>query len=242
MIRINLLPSELRKGRRSVNPHALGVGATAAAALAAAVLWAWVHWVSIPGAVAAVDALKADLEDHKRKAAEVEALEKEVAAVKDQRDSVRNLIDRKVTWAKTLDDLANLVSGTYTLNGFDVCITDLSVAPLAAAVQARGPAAANRDKSERIEFAMKLRFKLIGAQFNLSGNYVKSFFDTVERSSWWRENGFVGKPEQDYKGDDPRWSDKIQRVVIDLPLKFTRQKVIGLQTAAKPTPAAAKAR
>ncbi|MFM2090516.1 MAG: hypothetical protein RLZZ127_1005 [Planctomycetota bacterium] len=242
MIRINLLPLELRKGRRSVNPHALGISATAAAAVLAACLWAWIHWVSLPGAIAAVDAHKATLEDRKRKAAQVEALEKEVATIKDQRDAVRNLIESKVTWAKTIDDLATLVSGTYTLNGFDVRISELAVTPVVAAAAARG-APANRDKSEKIEFAMKLRFKLLGAQLNLSGNYIKSFFDTVERSAWWGEHGFVGKPETDYKGDDPRWNDKIQRVVIDLPLKFTRQKVVGLQAAAKPNAApATKAR
>jgi hypothetical protein len=241
MIRINLLPSELRKGRRSVNPHALGISATAAAAVLAACLWAWIHWVSLPGAIAAVDAHKATLEDRKRKAAEVEALEKEVATIKDQRDAVRNLIESKVTWAKTIDDLATLVSGTYTLNGFDVRISELAVAPVVAAA-ARGPAA-SKDKSEKIEFAMKLRFKLLGTQSNLNGNYIKSFFDTVERSTWWTEHGFVGKPETDYKGDDPRWNEKIQRTVIDLPLKFTRQKVVGLQAAAKPSAApATKAR
>ncbi len=243
MIRINLLPSELRKGRRSVNPHALGIGATAAAAVLAACLWAWIHWVSLPGAIAAVDAHKATLEDRKRKAAEVEALEKEIAVLRDQRDAVRNLIESKVTWAKTIDDLASLVSGTFTLNGFDVRISELAVVPVVAAAgaraaAARGPAAA-KDKSEKIEFAMKLRFKLLGAQKNLNGNYIKSFFDTVERSTWWTEHGFVGKPETDYKGDDPRWNEKIQRTVIDLPLKFTRQKVVGLQTAAKPSAAPA---
>lgn len=231
MIRINLLPSELRKGQRSVNPHVLGIGASAAAALFMAGLWAWVHWSSLPGAGAAVDAYKVTLDEKTKAAAEVEELEKVIAVIKDQRDSVLALIDRKVLWAKTLDDLADLVaSGFNANNGFSVRISELSISPLAAAAAARGPAAA-RDKSEKVEFSLKLRFKLIGAQLNQSGNYIENFFTTVERSAWWRENGFIRRVEDKYKGDDPQWKDKIQRVTIEMPLEFTRQKLVGLAVA-----------
>jgi len=57
---------------------------------------------------------------------------------------------------------------------------------------------------------------------------VRSFFQTVDLSRFWRDNGFTGRSEEPFKGDSPQFKENIGRVVTDLPLEWTRVKMLSV--------------
>lgn len=226
MILINLLPPELRRSRSTgVNPVLLAAAAGIAIVLTCAGTWAWVEMSRIKTAEATLAQLDEDLIAATARADKVRAIDKEIAAFEALHGTITSLITRKVFWARTLDEFASLLSqqgeNRWTREGYEVRCTGLTIAPIAA-TQARGKAAAG----ETVSYSFRASFKIVGEQRDQAGDYVQSFFQSVDLSRFWREHGFVGHAEDPFRGDTPRMVADIGRVVTDLPLEWRRVKVL----------------
>lgn len=235
MILINLLPPELRRARRSgVNPVLLAAAAGIAIVLGLAATWAWVELGRVKSAEATLAQLDADLVAATARADRVRAIDKEIAAAEALHGTITKLITQKVFWAKTLDDFCNLLAqqgeNRWTREGYEVRCVGLTIAPVAA------QAARTRGKStggEAVTFSFRASFKIVGEQRDQAGDYVQSFFQSVDLSRFWREHGFVGNAEDPFRGDSPRVVAGINRVVTDLPLEWRRVKIVAAPQGGK---------
>lgn len=227
MILINLLPPELRRSRSTgVNPVLLAAAAGIALVLACAGTWIWVETSRIKAAEATLAQLEQDLVAATARADKVRAIDQEIAAFEALHGTITSLITRKVFWARTLDEFANLLAqqgeNRWTREGYEVRCTGLTITPMTTA-QVRGKATAG----ETVTYSFRATFKIVGEQRDQAGDYVQSFFQTVDLSRFWREHGFAGHAEDPFRGDSPRFVATIGRVVTDLPLEWRRVKVLG---------------
>lgn len=221
MILINLLPPELRKKDRHSDPVVIGLVAAVAASLIPVGLWAWIHYGRLPNAERVLGEEKVVLE---QRTTEANAVEKERAQIKQfevHRDMVVGLLARKVFWARTLDEFIDHLVGPGW-QGFEICCTDLQIAPIAAGAAGRAAKAAG----DLEQFSFKGKFRLIGDQNDKSGDIINSFFRRTEASDFWIRNGFVGKPEKSYRGDKPEWRKEIERVSVEMTLEWVRAKKV----------------
>lgn len=227
MIRINLLPPELRRRRRSgVDPRvAAGLGGALIVLLLAG-LWLWVALVRIPAAEALLAQREQELAEATARADKVREIDKQIADFEQLHRTITGLIARKVLWARTLDDFANLLAQhdghRWTREGFEARCTSLTVAAAAAAAGGR----AGRQGSS-VDYTVRANIRLIGDQRDMVGDYIQSFFRTVEASRFWREHGFTGRPDANYRGETPRLSQDTGKVVVDLPLEWRRTKALA---------------
>lgn len=227
MILINLLPPELRRSRRSgVNPVFLAAAAGIAIVLGMAGTWSWIEFGRIKTAEATLAKLSEDLVLATAKADKVRAIDKQIADFEKLHTTITRLITRKVFWARTIDDFCNLLSqqgeNRWTREGYDVRCTSLTIAASSAAAAKGG----QKQAGETITFSFRANFKIVGEQRDQAGDYVQSFFQTVDLSPFWREHGFLGHAEDPFRGDSPRYVDGINRVVTDLALEWRRVKVL----------------
>lgn len=226
MILINLLPPELRRSRRSgINPVYLAAAAGIAIVLGVAGTWAWIEFGRIKTAQATLAQLEEELLVATAKADKVRAIDKQITDFEKLHSTITRLITRKVFWARTLDDFCNMLSqqgeNRWTREGYDVRCTSLTIASAAAAA-ARG----QKTAGETVTYSFRASFKIVGEQRDQAGDYVQSFFQSVDLSPFWRDHGFIGHAEDPFRGDSPRNVDDIKRVVTDLPLEWRRVKVL----------------
>jgi hypothetical protein len=221
MILINLLPPELRKRHGGISPMFVSVVGGGAVCLFLLVLWGYVQFVRLPNADAIIAQKSEELTVKTAEADKVLAIKAEIAKAKDRYNMVVGLMLQKVYWARTIDEFATLLNGAWTVPNFDVRCLDLTVTEGAVPGERRGGQAA-----EQVAFSFSWRYKLLGKERPLAGDYIKSFFDTIKQSRFWREQGFVGKPEESYLGDQPRMNTQISRVVIEGNLMWQRVKTV----------------
>jgi hypothetical protein len=239
MILINLLPPELRKHSSGINPIVVSIAVGGVANLLLILLIGAIQFWRIPHANNELTARKATLDIKKAEAQKVRDLITKIEEHKERRDKVTMLLAKKVYWAHTLDDFANLLTGKWSIPGFDVRVQDLSIRELVAqSTERRSPGSS---KAEAVSFSFKWKWKMVGMQEQYSGDYVQSFLKTIEKSPFWRRNGFNGKPEDNYPGDSPKWDSEINRKIVDGTLEWRRTKLVdlGKQQAQQPTGAAA---
>ena len=227
MILINLLPPELRRSRSSgVNPVVLAAAAGIAIVLGLASTWAWVEFGRIRIAETLLAQRDVELVEATARADKVKAIDLQITQFEKLHQTITRLITRKVFWARTLDDFANLLAQTgdnrWTREGYEVRCTGLTIAPAVAAAAGRGATTAG----ESVSFSFRATFKIVGEQRDQAGDYVQSFFQTVDLSRFWREHGFIGNAEEPFKGDSPKVVADIGRVVTDLPLEWRRVKIL----------------
>jgi hypothetical protein len=237
MILINLLPPELRKRAGGVNPIFLAVIGGAVVNVALLGFWLWLHFMRLPHAEDVLNEKIALLEVRTAEAQVVIDLQAKIAEAKVRRNKIVSLLARKMYWAKTLDDFANLLTGKFGFPGFngamvempglDVRIGELTIKELGAQTTARRGGGAS--KGEEVVYGFKWKYKLLGTDMNRPGEYVKAFFKTTERSVFWtdKDNNFNGKPEDGYFGDRPEIRTKIGRVVVEGTLEWQRHKTIA---------------
>jgi hypothetical protein len=227
MILINLLPPELRRSRSSgANPVVLAAAAGIAVVLGLAGTYGWVEF----GRIRTAEALKAQREEElvaaTARADKVKAIDVQITQFEKLHGTITKLIIRKVFWARTLDDFANLLAQSgdnrWTSEGYEVRCTGLTIAPATAVAAGRG----GKPAGESVTFAFRATFKLIGEQRDQAGDYVQSFFQSVDLSPFWRQHGFVGHAEDPFKGDSPKVVAELGRVVTDLPLEWRRVKTM----------------
>ena len=234
MILINLLPPELRRSRSSgVNPVMFVAAAGVAIVLGLAGTWAWIEFGRIRVAQELLVQREGELVQATARADQVKAIDGQIAAFEKLHRTITGLITRKVFWARTLDDFANLLAqngdNRWTMEGYEVRCTGLTIAPGGAAVAARGAKAGG----DTVSFTFRGTFKLVGDQRDQAGDYARSFFQSVELSRFWRENGFVGRAEDPYRGDTPREIAALNKVSTDLPLEWRRVKIMPSAQGAK---------
>jgi hypothetical protein len=201
-----------------------------------------VKYSRIPAAEAVLAGLDSDLVAATAKADKVKKVEAEITGFQQLYDRLVGLISHKVFWARTIDDFANLLDckhdNRWTMDGYDVRCTALTIAPAkAVAAPVRGRSAA----AETVSYSFRATLRIYGDEPDKAGDYARSFFQSVDLSTFWRENGFAGISEAPYKGDNPQWKADIKRVIIDMPMEWRRVKVLAppapepaAKTAAKP--------
>ena len=230
MILINLLPPEMRKKHGDTNPLVYAIAACYIAALIPLGTWAWLKYDRMPHAAQVLAEATDDLDRKTAMAAQVEALEAQIAEFQTHRDMIVGLLARKIFWAHTIDDFANHLNGPggTPWKGFEVCCTELTIQPIAGS-------GAVRAKDEAVSAGVRGRYKLVGIEADKAGDYVRDFFIGTDSSKYWLQNGFIGKPELTYRGDTPDWKKSIERVTVEFALDWTRTKRIA---SATPKPAA----
>lgn len=221
MILINLLPPELRRRHGGVSPVFLSLVGGGCVCLLLVLLFAWIQFSRLPNARAEFESKTEDLRVKTAKAEEVRQLEAQIAQYKDRRNKIVSLLAHKVYWAHTLDEFANLLNGPWTTPNFDVRCQELTISE-----GAGGGGDRRGGGGETVAFAVNWKYKLIGKERSLAGDYINSFFNTIKASKLWTEHGFTGKPEDSYRGDVPRMNAAIQRVVIEGNLDWQRVKTI----------------
>ncbi len=222
MILINLLPPELRKRQGGVSPTFLSVVAGGGSCVLLVLLWLYILLVRIPNADRVFAAKEEDLAKKTIQAAEVLKIEAQITEAKDRYEQIVGMMNKKVYWARTIDEFATLLNGPFTVPNFDVRCLDLTISESSALPGNRRGAA----EAATVAFNVNWKYKLLGKEFIRNGDYIKSFFDTIGSSKFWSEQGFVEKPEKSYLGDQPRMRKEIQRVVIEGNLEWQRVKTV----------------
>lgn len=228
MIHINLLPPELRKRRNGVSPVSLSLVGGGLVCLLMAFGAMVVHWHTT--AAEALFAEKTNELDEKKKQAEaVTKLEAVIADAKKQRDYLVTLLLQKMYWAQTLDEFANTINGPWSKTGYDVRCLDLTISPAQdSQPQAGGP---RRQGQSEVAYNFVWRYKLLGKEFALHGDYIQSFFNTLVASKLWNEHGFVGRPADSYRGHSPKWDPGIETLIIENSLQWRRSKLVSMDKA-----------
>ena len=223
MILINLLPPELRKRQGGVSPMFLSLVAGGGSCVLLLLLWLYVLLVRIPNADRVFAAKEAELADKTIQAEAVIKIESQITEAKDRYEQIVGMMNKKVYWARTIDEFATLLNGPFTgEKNFDVRCLDLTFSESSALPGNRRGAA----EASSVAFNVNWTYKLLGKEFARNGDYIKSFFDTIGKSKFWSEQGFVGKPEESYHGDQPLMRKEIQRVVIQGALEWQRVKTV----------------
>jgi hypothetical protein len=88
-----------------------------------------------------------------------------------------------------------------------------------------------------VQAGFRGKYKIVGLERDKGGDYIRDFFIGTEGSRYWSQMGFVGKPEQSYKGDTPDWKGDIERLAVELTIDWTRAKRIASSDSAKPAAA-----
>lgn len=222
MILINLLPPELRKRQGGLSPLFLSLVVGGGSCVLLSLLWLYILLVRIPNADRVFAAKEIELADKTIQAAEVLVIEAKITEAKDRYEQIVGMMNKKVYWARTIDEFATLLNGPFTVPNFDVRCLDLTISESSALPGNRRGAA----EAASVAFNVSWKYKLLGKEFIRNGDYIKSFFDTIGKSKFWSEHGFAGKPEESYLGDQPRMRKEIQRVVIEGNLEWQRVKTL----------------
>jgi hypothetical protein len=235
MILINLLPPELRRRGGGISPvfaSLVGGGIVNGLLL---LFYAWVTFIRIPAAKAELAQRQQELTDKTTLANAVNERKNLIAEFEARRDLVMRLLASKVFLARNLDDFANLLTGTFqisTPNGNWVDIPDLRVRALELQIKDVAQAGqTNAQKVTEVSYSFRWKYQIVGEQQQRSGDYVKSFFESIERSPFWKGYGkdaFIGKPIDPYLGDQPVWVPEIQRLVIEGSLEWRRRKQVDV--------------
>ena len=99
----------------------------------------------------------------------------------------------------------------WTEDGYEVSCKKLTITPTAAPV-VRGGAA---EGPAEIRFQVRWDYELVGEDRQMGGNYIRSFFASIEASKFWKNHGMEGRPIDSYSGDKPEWDPDIERVLIE---------------------------
>ena len=225
MILINLLPPELRKRQGGASPAFLSVVVGGGVCVLLCLLWLYLIWIRIPNADRVLADKNADLAAKTVQAEEVLALEREIAEAKDRYDQIVGMMTKKVYWARTIDEFATLLNGPFTIPNFDVRCQEITISESAAVPGNRRGGALGAGEAS-VAFNISWHYKLLGKERPLAGDYIKSFFETINTSKFWSEQGFIEKPDKTYQGDQPRPNAQIGRVIIEGALTWNRVKVV----------------
>lgn len=236
MILINLLPPELRKRKLQLqfNPMLAGLAACLLVVLGMLGGYMWLkHRKKV-----ADDLLvqrQTELAEATRRADEVKAMEAEIDRYKLRRDYILGLLNRKMFWAKTIDDFATFLNQSF--EGFQVSVQ--SVAITDQGTTSAGGGRRNAPTAETVSYGLSWRYKIVGDEFQMSGTYLNALLTSVNNSNFWSEFGFQGKAEEKYFGDRPRWNEVIERVIVEGDLNWVRVKVAAPVEVAQPSRASA---
>jgi len=219
MIKINLLPPELRKRTTSINPMMVVPALEIAACIAILLLGAYVAYVKIPAANAINDAKAQELSDKTAQAAKIQEDTDKITDYQTTQDMLQSMLGRKTYWAHTLDDFVNLLASNFP-GGFTVRCLDLEVTHAGAGEQ-------TSHKGDVITYSFRGKFQLVGDQNGTSGDYIRDMFKQIGTSAFWKDNNFIDKPERSYFGDTPQFNPAIGKLIIPLDLEFHRVHTIA---------------
>lgn len=222
MIRINLLPPELRKHAASFNPLVLAGVAEAILCILLLAFGAYLQWVKLPAAQVILDKEIQTKTEKQAKADQVASDEAKIQDFQSRLDELHDLLGRKVYWAHTLDDFTTLLASNFP-GGLTVRCLELSVEP------STGASADRRSSADRLVYAFRGKFQLVGdpeGPANTTGDFEFAMFRQIAASAFWRQHGFQGKPDDTYWGDKPLVNKEINKLVIPLNLEFQRVHLI----------------
>jgi len=230
MILINLLPPELRKRKVQLQFNPMLAGLAACLLVVVGMLGGFL-WLKQRKKVADQTLVQRqeELDVATRRADEVKAMEAEIDRYKLRRDYILSLLNRKMFWAKTIDDFATFLNQSF--DGFQVSVQSVAIADRGTASAGGGR---NASAAELVSYGLTWRYKIVGAEFQKSGTYLNALTTSLNGSAFWKEFGFQGKAEDKYFGDRPRWNESIERVIIEGDLNWLRVKLAAPVTAARP--------
>ncbi len=235
MIIINLLPPELRRRGSGISPVFASIVGGGGVNVLLLLFFLWIHFVRIPNAERELVDRQAELVEKTAQAEKVLQLKQEIVKFEARRDVVINLLASKMFMARNLDDFANLLTSKWVLaspSGGVIELPNVEVRALELTVteSSTGSAGARgATKVDEVVYAYKWKYQIVGPDQARGGDYVKAFFYTTEQSEFWQgrnQDGFLGKPEDNYLGDKPEWQKGIQRLVIENNIEWKRRKTV----------------
>ena len=180
MILINLLPPELRKRQGGLSPLFLSLVVGGGSCVLLSLLWLYILLVRIPNADRVFAAKEVELAEKTALAAEVLKIEAQITEAKNRYEQIVGMMNRKVYWARTIDEFATLLNGPFTVPNFDVRCLELTISESSALPGNRRGAA----EAATVAFNVNWKYKLLGKEFIRNGDYIKSFFDTIGSSKF----------------------------------------------------------
>jgi hypothetical protein len=229
MILINLLPPELRKRKTDFHFNPIMAGAVVGLALSILAVLGF-FWLKseVTASTRLLVTKKAELTKKTAEAAVVTEKKGQIAKFENRRDALAKLLGAKMYWARTLDEWATMVTGDWSQAGFTVSAKNLTISQVAVPRRAG-------NAQEEVRASFRWEYKIMGEDRQKSGDYVNSFFKTIEKGKFWSSQGFDGKPDDLYTGDRPSFIEKIKRVIVVGSLDWQRVKVIDVKkSGAKP--------
>ncbi len=217
MIKINLLPPEFRKRSASFDPLQLVTIAEVVLCAGLLAFGAYLQMVKVPAARKFLDQFTDEAGQKKIQADEVQKMQDSIKSYNDNYQVLAHLIARKVYWAHTLDDFATLLNTPLPNDGTVRCL-QLSIAPSGSPKASGG--------TEKVDFTVSGKYQLVGELGTSSGQYVNAMFQQIQSSPFWRNHGFLGKPEDTYFGDAPQIDKKLSKLTDSFQLEFKRERVI----------------
>jgi len=218
MIIINLLPPEMRrrKAEFSFNPMMGGAigGAIACLLMLGAFLWVKGR---VANATAVLEERTIILGEKTILAQAVLDRQATIAAFENRRDTIFALLGRKMYWARTIDEFSKQLTGEWSISGFKVSAGALTITDIPTEKRAGG--------AEEVRASFRWRYKIVGDVNTKSGEYINSFYKTILTGPFWTTQGFIGKPEENYDGDRPRWDAGINKVIVEGGVDWQRYKL-----------------
>jgi len=228
MILINLLPPEMRKRRTEFqfNPIMGGLAAGIAVSVLALLGFLWLRG-ELKTSEGILADKQAELETKTAQATAVEERRSLIAQFEKRRDDIFGLLGRKLYWARTIDDFSKQLTGEWSQPGFKVSAGDLTISDIPTEKRPGAP--------DEVRASFRWRYKIVGDENFKSGDYINSFFKTIENGDFWARHGFISKPDDRYDGDRPRWNAAIKKVIVEGGVDWQRVKLAEfMKKGAKP--------
>jgi hypothetical protein len=229
MILINLLPPELRKRGAEFQFNPIMAGGVGGLALCVVVLFGFL-WLR--GELATANDILADKNTElEAKTAQAKVVTERQALIADfekRRDTLFGLLGRKMYWARTIDEFSKQITGEWSQPGFKVSAGDLTISYIPTEKRAGG--------ADEVRASFRWRYKIVGEENQKSGDYINSFFKTIEKGPFWASQGFISKPDDRYDGDRPRWNPGIKRVIVEGGVDWQRVKLSEFMKKGVKTP------
>ncbi len=223
MIIINVLPPEYRRRDIGINPITLSIAGAALVNVIVLLLWAYINLLSIPNAEAVRDQKVVERNAAEKKAKEVDKVEAEIAKQKAVQDTLESLLNKKVYWAKTLNDFVNVISDPNNRlnNGnFKVSVDSISIKEAKSTSSRTKRSSTPAIEGRTFEFEWKVQVVSEDAM-QVNAN-VRTFFQVFEVSDFWIKHKFKDQPDMNYGGHKVQAQKDVDRSVAKFGLTWGR--------------------
>lgn len=224
MIIINVLPPEYRRRDIGINPITISIAGAALVNFIVVLVWLYIAFISIPAA----EKERSDREAVKNRvaaeAAKVDKIEGKITAQLKVRKTLIDLLNKKVYWAKTLNDFVNVLtepSNPLNSSGFEVSVESFEITETQKQqVRTRGKKQSDADSGRSFDFEWKALVLTDNPQ--AIPEHIRTFFFVFESSDFWIKHGFKNQPDKSYTGNKIEVKEEVGKAIAIFDLTWNR--------------------